>query len=145
MTAVLGFTPRLLEGSVRAPRVVFLDPQLASHRSVEECVAATLRQYGEVVFAVNRYGLYDADQRAGIRRSGLDLGGLAAPLVLHHFPRPVHAVFCRTFPPAWQTCQVRGYALSHERPTARLASMAFDWLDTLGASETNRLLWEMVS
>ncbi|MGE4323672.1 MAG: hypothetical protein AB7E60_11675 [Sphingobium sp.] len=138
---MLSFTPRLVEGPTSAPRVVFLDPAPYSRESVEGRISETLDQYGEAVFAINRYGLLQANQRLGISRQFWELQAYGAPHVIHGLGRPVHTVFAATFPPPWDTAQVQSYAQSSSSPTIRAGIRAHQWLAELGSSASNRLLW----
>lgn len=135
------FTPRLVEGPLNAPRVVFLDPASIPAENVEDRIARALIRHGEAVFAINRYAIAEGCRRLGRERSILELPESGSPEAIRNIGRPVHAVFVATFPSAWNTGQVRSYALSSCSPTIRLGMRAHQWLADLGASASNRLLW----
>lgn len=135
------FTPRLIEGPASASHVVFLDPVADPTESVEDCIARTFDHHGEAVFAINRHAIYEGYRRLGREYPLLELPEYGAPAAIRYIGRPSHAVLAATFPPAWDTGQVRSYAPSSCSSTVRLGMQAHQWLTDLGASASNRLLW----
>jgi hypothetical protein len=135
------FTPRLVDGPLRAPRVAFLDPVIDEPENVFDRIARTLDQCGEAVFAINRHAIYAGHRQLGKESPILELPEFGAPDAIRYVRRLSHAVFAATLPPAWDTGQVRSYALSSSSPTVCYGIQAHQWLADIGASTSNRLLW----
>lgn len=135
------FTPRLVEGSTSAPRVVFLDPVSACPESIEGRVAQTADERGEVVFVINRYAIWDGNRRLGRTNRNSELPQYGVPDVVRHMRHELHAVFVATLPPAWLAGQVRSFAMSSIFPTISWAAAAHQWLTDLGPTASNRILW----
>lgn len=135
------FTARVIEGPSHAPRVVFLDPINDPAENTLDRVTSAIEQYGEVVFAIHRYGITEGYRRLGKFCLPVDLPEFGAPDIIRLFGKPIHSVFAATFPPLWETGQVRGYALSSSTPTMRYGMLAQQWLAEIGPSASNRLLW----
>ena len=135
------FTPRLVEGTFRAPRVIFMDPVSKLTESFPDRFTRTFDQYGEATFAVNRYAILKGYRQRGRSCSLLELPEYGAPELVRQMGLTIHTVFAATFPPAWETGQVRSYALSSPSPTIGDGIRAHKWLTRLGPEASNRLLW----
>jgi hypothetical protein len=140
------FQPRLVDGPTNAPRAVFLDPlqePVESPSQLHDRISQTLDLHGEAVFAINRYAICEGHRRLGKVTDPLALPEYGAPDVIRNTARPLHTVFAATFPSAWDTGQVRSYALSADSPTIQLGIQAHHWITNLGAPASNRLLWQL--
>lgn len=135
------FTPRLVEGSAKAPRVMLLDPIAEPLERMIDCVSRVLDLHGEVVFAFHRCAIQPRYVQLGKEFSAADLPEYGAPDVLRHTKPSPYVVFSTTFPPEWDTWLVRGYALSSKSQTTALALKAKQWIAELGAAASNRLIW----
>lgn len=135
------FTPRLVEGPLHAPWAMFLDPVAECNERLLDRVTRTLDQCGEAVFAINRYAILEGYRRQGRDCPLVELPEYGAPFEVRHNGLSIHTVFSATFPVAWETGQVRSYALSSPSPTIGYGVRAHQWLTCLGPDASNRSLW----
>jgi hypothetical protein len=120
---------------------MFLDPVAQLTESLLDRVARTLDSCGEIAFAMNRYAILEGYRKTGGSIPPLELPEYGAPELVRQMGLTIHTVFAATFPPAWETGQVRSYALSSPSPTIDHGILAHQWLTCLGPDASNRLLW----
>lgn len=120
---------------------MFLDPVAQITESLPDRVARTLDRSGEIAFAVNRYAILQGYRQTGRSIPPQELPEFGAPELVRQMGLTIHTVFAATLPSAWETGQVRSYALSSASPTIGYGTLAHQWLTCLGPDASNSLLW----